>query len=68
MKFPNPPWNLFGACRSDELERLATTLYSARVPFEIKNNDPDEPKPYSIWVHDDHLQAASDAIGPIFPE
>ena len=64
MMFPQPPWNLFGVYRPDEIEQLKATLDSAKVPFDIKH-EPNEPKPYCVWVHDDHLQAASDAIGPL---
>ena len=63
MTFPQSPWNLFAVCREGEVERLTATLKSAGIQFEVKH-EPNEPKPFCVWVHDDSLQAASDAVWP----
>jgi hypothetical protein len=61
MTFPQPLWNLFGCFRESERERLFAEMKSSEVKHQIKH-EPGEAKPYSLWVHDDHLQLAADTL------
>lgn len=61
MKFPAPPWNLFDVCTRDEIKKAIVRFESAGIPCEIKH-DPNERKPYAIWVHDDRLTRAINEI------
>lgn len=61
MTFPQPPWNLFGCFRESEHEWLLDELKSSPVKHQIKH-EPNEPKPYHLWVHDDDLQLAADTL------
>ena len=61
MIFPQPPWNLFGCFRESEHERLLAALDSSEIKHQI-SHQPDETKPYHLWVHDGSLQLAADTL------